>query len=185
MRCARWRRSGLKGSGQRTANALCATKGIETARISGLAGGRRARGGMRGCVLRHARSIGANESGSNFGTGWAVGWAVCPFTVCKLLKGLVGASGFEPPTSWSRTLESPVLGLFAASCTSLFPWPVLLLIQQLEPDFGVHRFAASCSYSMQQDGKLLARSYREWQPSGLRALCSRPPLLAILHDHPA
>ena len=76
------------------------------ARIGGLTGGRRSRGGMRGCVLRHARSIGANESGSNFGTGWAVGWAVCPTTACKLLRNLVGASGFEPPASWSRTRRS-------------------------------------------------------------------------------
>ena len=76
------------------------------ARSGGSAGRRRRRGGMRGCVLRHARSIGANESGSNFATGWAVGWAVCPATTCKLLKELVGASGFEPPASWSRTRRS-------------------------------------------------------------------------------
>src|SRR5579864_3648923 len=62
---------------------------------------------MRGSVLRHARSIGANESGSNFGTGWAVGWVVWSSNPCKLLKELVGASGFEPPTSWSRTLGQP------------------------------------------------------------------------------
>ena len=76
------------------------------ARISGLAGGRRGRGGMRGCVLRHARSIGTMGCGRNFTTGWAVGWAVCPATTCKLLKELVGASGFEPPASWSRTRRS-------------------------------------------------------------------------------
>ena len=40
--------------------------------------------GMRGCILRHARSIRANESGSNFATGWAIGWAVCRATACKL-----------------------------------------------------------------------------------------------------
>ena len=61
---------------------------------------------MRGSVLRNARSIGANESGSNFGTGWAVGWVVWSSNPCKLLKELVGASGFEPPTSWSRTRRS-------------------------------------------------------------------------------
>src|SRR5580704_16461039 len=61
---------------------------------------------MRGSVLRHARSIEANESRSNFGTGWAVGWAVWSSNPCKLLKELVGASGFEPPTSWSRTRRS-------------------------------------------------------------------------------
>ena len=27
-------------------------------------------------------------------------------TACKLLKGLVGAEGFEPSTSWSRTRRS-------------------------------------------------------------------------------
>src|SRR5947207_15003738 len=38
--------------------------------------------------------------------GWANGWAVFAPTACKLLKELVGASGFEPPTSWSRTRRS-------------------------------------------------------------------------------
>jgi hypothetical protein len=77
---------------------------------------------MRGCVLRHARSIGANESGSNFGTGWAVGWVVWSSNPCKLLKELVGASGFEPPTSWSRTRRStrlshaPKIQLYHARC---------------------------------------------------------------------
>src|SRR5579871_1628315 len=61
---------------------------------------------MSGSVLRHARSIEANESRSNFGTGWAVGWVVWSSNPCKLLKELVGASGFEPPTSWSRTRRS-------------------------------------------------------------------------------
>jgi hypothetical protein len=41
---------------------------------------------MRGCVRRHARSIGANESGSNFGTGWAVGWVVWSSNPCKFLN---------------------------------------------------------------------------------------------------
>ena len=76
------------------------------ARIRGAVGRRSRRGGMHGCVLRHARSIGTNGFGRNFATGWAVGWAVCPATTCKLLKDLVGASGFEPPTSWSRTRRS-------------------------------------------------------------------------------
>jgi hypothetical protein len=75
------------------------------ARIDGLVGRRRGRGVMSSCVLRHARSIGAKEFGSNFGTGWAVGWAVYPSTASKLLKELVGASGFEPPASWSRTIR--------------------------------------------------------------------------------
>ena len=30
----------------------------------------------------------------------------CPSTACELLKDLVGASGFEPPASWSRTRRS-------------------------------------------------------------------------------
>ena len=59
-------------------------------------------GKVGGCVLGHARSIGAKKFGSNFGTGWAV-W-LSPAS--KLLKELVGASGFEPPTSWSRTRRS-------------------------------------------------------------------------------
>src|SRR3984957_5123364 len=59
-----------------------------------------------GYVLRHARSIGTKGCGRNFATGWAVGWAVCPVTACKSLKELVGASGFEPPASWSRTRRS-------------------------------------------------------------------------------
>ena len=35
--------------------------------------------------------------------GWVNGWAVFPPDVCKWLKGMVGAEGFEPSTSWSRT----------------------------------------------------------------------------------
>jgi hypothetical protein len=72
------------------------------ARIGGAVGRRRRRGGMRGCVLRHARSIGTEGCGRNFATGWAV----CPATTCKLLKEVVGASEFEPPTSWSRIRQS-------------------------------------------------------------------------------
>ena len=52
------------------------------ARIGGSVGRRRRRGGMRGCVLRHARSIGTKGCGRNLATGWAV----CPTTTCKLLK---------------------------------------------------------------------------------------------------
>ena len=54
---------------------------------------------MRGCILRHARSIGANESGSKFGTGWAVGWAVYPANACKLMKDWSGRvdSNHRPP----------------------------------------------------------------------------------------
>src|SRR5579872_7277990 len=88
------------------ANIYLDDRGECGARIGWLTGGRRGLGGMRGCVLRHARSIGANESGSNFRTGWAVGWVVSSSNPGKLLKELVGASGFEPPTSWSRTRRS-------------------------------------------------------------------------------
>jgi hypothetical protein len=38
---------------------------------------------------------------------WMGTWVGClPATTCKLLTDLVGASGFEPPTSWSRTRRS-------------------------------------------------------------------------------
>src|SRR4051794_4980590 len=73
---------------------------------SGLLGRERCCGKVRGCVICHGRSIGAWIPSSNFGTGWAVGWAVCPPTASKLLKEMVGASGFEPPASWSRTRRS-------------------------------------------------------------------------------
>jgi hypothetical protein len=40
------------------------------------------------------------------------------FACCKLsvLKELVGASGFEPPSSWSRTIVSKNLSRFGGSC---------------------------------------------------------------------
>jgi hypothetical protein len=66
---------------------------------------------MRGWVLRHARSIGAKGCGRNFATGWAVR----PSSASKLLKGLVGASGFEPPTSWSRTINPRTIKDLAAA----------------------------------------------------------------------
>jgi hypothetical protein len=38
---------------------------------------------------------------------WMGTWVGClPITTCKLLTDLVGASGFEPPTSWSRIRRS-------------------------------------------------------------------------------
>ena len=43
---------------------------------------------------------------SNFRSGWANGWAFRQLIARKRLKELVGASGFEPPTSWSRTRRS-------------------------------------------------------------------------------
>src|SRR3981081_4103880 len=60
-------------------------------RRSGLLGRGPCWGKVGGCVLCHGRSIGARTPSSNFGTGWAVGWAVCPSTASKLLKELVGA----------------------------------------------------------------------------------------------
>ena len=33
-------------------------------------------------------------------------WTLFGGSICKSLKSLVGASGFEPPTSWSRTRRS-------------------------------------------------------------------------------
>ena len=73
---------------------------------------------MRGSVLRHARSIEANESRSNFRTGWAVGWVVWSSNPCKLLKDLVGARRFELRTSWSRTRRSTRLSHAPNASTS-------------------------------------------------------------------
>jgi hypothetical protein len=64
------------------------------ARIDTLAGRRRVRGGMRGSVLRHARSIGAKKSGNNSGPGWAVAWAVRRYVI-----EISGVTGLEPVTS--------------------------------------------------------------------------------------
>jgi hypothetical protein len=72
---------------------------------SGFLGTGQCRRKLGGCVLSHGRSIGGRTSSSNFGTGWAVGWAVWLTNPCNLLKELVGASGFEPPASWSRTMN--------------------------------------------------------------------------------
>src|SRR5580658_7450631 len=41
--------------------------------------------------------------------GWATGWAVFAHAAGKLLKEMVGARGFEPPASWSRTRRSTKL----------------------------------------------------------------------------
>ncbi len=45
-------------------------------------------------VLTRSRSI--------LDPGWTL---ISGGSVCKSLKNLVGASGFEPPTSWSRTIN--------------------------------------------------------------------------------
>src|SRR5208283_1081960 len=45
------------------------------------------------------------------------------FVCCKLsiVKGLVGASGFEPPSSWSRTKNSKILSRFGGVAYGLKP----------------------------------------------------------------
>jgi hypothetical protein len=60
-----------------------------------LAGTRR-----RGRVLCHERSIRTFNPPGN--AMWVGNWVGC-FCAGKLLKEMVGASGFEPPASWSRT----------------------------------------------------------------------------------
>ncbi len=58
--------------------------------------------GSHSSVVCHGRSIGTFLSLIN--SMWVGKWvAVFGSAACKLLRDLVGASGFEPPTSWSRT----------------------------------------------------------------------------------
>src|SRR5438094_2623255 len=59
-----------------------------------------------GGVFRHGRSIRTFDSSSQMPSGRVNGRAVFASDACKLLKELVGASGFEPPASWSRTRRS-------------------------------------------------------------------------------
>ena len=60
---------------------------------------------------------------------------------CRLLKELAGASGFEPPTSWSRTLGRPILQAFAAVCKS----PIHSSFHHFLNDFQTFRFAPVCT----------------------------------------
>src|SRR5215470_1671072 len=59
----------------------------------------------------------------------------------KLLENLVGASGFEPPTSWSRTFGQPLLQAYAGICKSSIQPSLLRFLN----DFQSFRFAPVCS----------------------------------------
>src|SRR5215831_12215488 len=62
--------------------------------------------------------------------------------VCKRLvfkMDLVGASGFEPPTSWSRTFDAPLWLGFAGDCRSYtFQLIDVQFLPFLNPDRGFH-----------------------------------------------
>ena len=86
---------------------------------------------MRGCVLRHARSIGANESSSNFGTGWAVGWVVWSSNPCKLLKRIGRGD-------WIRTTDLLVPNLGRGDFVGF--WKSLQILHTMQPLHVVYDF---------------------------------------------
>src|SRR5215472_13245348 len=80
----------------------------------------------------------------------------------KALKEMVGASGFEPPTSWSRTFCTR-LHVFAN-----YPYgAVFLILLTTSRLFALHRLVAVCRLSMHEKGKKRAKSVKCLIPGSL------------------